>query len=111
MKRVKKIISLFVLVLFSAYYASGVLFFHSHKKDCGQIISHSHLGSNGHSHSANALQLIDHLTNLQVTNSGGLLFSFSPFLFSTDLIFSAYEQTLVYSSFGANLLRAPPYYP
>jgi len=108
MAKVKKIISLFVLVLFCAYYASSVLFFHSHKKDCGRIISHSHLGGYGHSHNANALQLIDHLTNLQITDGGGLLFSAVPFLFSTELIFSTYEQRLVYSSFGANLLRAPP---
>jgi hypothetical protein len=108
MTKIKKIISVFVLVLYCAYYASGVLFFHAHKLDCGTVISHSHFyGGDAHSHSENALQLIDHLTN-SLLFGGGLFFSFILFLFSKGLLFSCHKREIFHFQIGGNSLRAPP---
>ena len=64
MDKKKKIISLLLLTLFVSYYASTTLFFHSHQYAWGTII-HSHpYTAATHAHSANALQLINTLTNL-----------------------------------------------
>jgi len=107
MEKTKKILSFFLVALFMSYYASTTFFFHSH--DCKNgIVTHSHpYTSATHTHSANALQLIESLTTTFFV-LGGVVFAIMLFLISREFLYSFYKQHTLNSLIGSNPLRAPP---
>lgn len=63
MERIKKLISVVLLVVYATLFASSNLFYHSHHID-GKVIVHSHLfGGQQHSHSSVQILAIDLITS------------------------------------------------
>jgi len=107
MVKMKKILSLFLFVLFVGYYASTNFFYHSHEYAWGTI-THSHPYTSGtHTHSVNVLQLINILTNTPFVGGWAILF-LALFSIAGAFVCSFYRQHTLNSIIGGNLLRAPP---
>jgi len=107
MVKTKQIVPLLLLVLYVGYYASTNFFFHSHEGTKG-VITHSHPYTSGtHTHSANALQLIENLTNTLFVGSTAIIF-IALFPIFKAFVNSFYRQDTLNSLLGSNPLRAPP---
>ena len=107
MGKTKKIISLFLLVLYVGYYTSTTFFFHSHNCTNGTV-THSHPYTTAtHTHSAAAFQLIESLTTTLFVG-GAILIFLVLFSVSRARLYSFYKQHTLNSLIGSNPLRAPP---
>jgi len=107
MRKVKKILSLVLLVLYTSYYTSTTCFVHTHQTPWGPV-THSHPYTSGtHTHSTNALQLIASLTTLLFIGGGALFF---PALLSVAkaLVSRFHNEKTIKSLIGCIQLRAPP---
>jgi len=105
----KKIISLLFLALYTSYYVSVSFFFHSHEYTWGTV-THSHpFTSSTHTHTAEALQLIDNLTNTLVAGIA-VIFILTVFSKLKAIVYNFYKRFSLNSLIGCSSLRAPPVY-
>ena len=113
MKRLlKKTGKWIIMVLFMSYYISTTCFYHTHYFSWGQV-THSHpympfdKGAVKHTHTQEACQTIDHLSNILI-----VLFAAVILLFKERLVRSVYSPVyrfISYFKYGNSLLRGPPY--
>lgn len=109
MRRLRKITSVLLLVLYATFFASTNLFVHSHDI-FGQHIVHSHLGGSAHhSHSADQLQTINILGTESFIFSETFLDVLKPFPSPTDCITVHDCPAVLQSESRSHCLRAPPY--
>ncbi len=107
---IRKLTSGFLLVSFVFYFVGINFFPHKHVIN-GRVIVHSHPFSSNehHSHSSNALNLIQQLSNLQMKN---ISFGASLILFFKILFVTQIKQIILvpaYSYKRKNFSRPPPF--
>ena len=103
----KKIISLLLVALYLIFYAGTFSFNHTHVYPWGTIV-HSHpYSSANHTHTINAIQLINSFSNLlYIVGTAVFCFAFLPVAIT---LFSSVATPHVISRLtGCNQLRAPP---
>gem|GEM_PF-891731 len=101
-----------IMVLFMSYYISTTCFYHTHYFSWGQI-THSHpsfpfdKGAANHTHTQDACETIEHLSNILIVLAAAITLSLS-----TRLIQSGCSKVYRFISYFKNtgpLLRGPPY--
>ena len=101
-----------MMVLFMGYYISTTCFYHTHYFSWGQI-THSHpylpfdKGPLKHTHTQDACQTIDHLSNVLI-----VLFAAAILLFKAKLVRSVCSPVyrfISYFKYTGSPLRGPPY--
>ena len=107
MSKTKHILTFILLGLYVSYYASATLFVHTHEYAWGtQTHSHPH-SSHSHAHSAEALLLIDNLTNLLFVG-GVAVFSLTVMIASRAFLSTVCKGHQVRLLFANRFLRGPP---
>lgn len=103
----KKILTLLFATLFASYYTCVTFFAHIHQYSWGDVI-HSHPSSSeSHSHTTEALRLIDYLSHLTLTFNG--IVFYLTILNAAKTAFTAFHiNNTVYSLICGSLLRGPP---
>ena len=108
MRKTKQILSLLFVALFISYYASAIFFVHTHTDESGKVFTHSHPYSSAeHTHSANALLLINNLTTLLFIGSVAVV-CVTLFPVVKNLFCIAKTRYATSLLIGGNSLRAPP---
>ena len=103
----KKVLSVVLLALFVSYYGSTHVFVHTHQFAWG-IVTHAHPYTSGaHTHSANALLLIDNLDRLLFV-SGATAFYLALLNVVRAFNFNCISKYTVGFLGGCHPLRAPP---
>ena len=111
-RKSKQIISCFLIVIFTLYYANICFFYHNHVIN-GTTIVHSHFHTKAHTktgtHTDGELTLISVLSAFQASQVVLLFFGLGVFLFLQTIILSFLKDSAESQPAACISLRAPPF--